>query len=98
MWGWKTLERQIASGLTQDEVRETMREEGFLERLVNGDLSIFNRCGTVFTMQGEKMPLEASLSRGERGLLLQLRYNTWVIFDTGDLCRVADRLAVRLAG
>ncbi|OMQ16529.1 hypothetical protein A7K94_0201855 [Modestobacter sp. VKM Ac-2676] len=58
---------------------------------------LLHRSGTQLTLRGAEFPLELALAEGGEGLFLQLRYDTFVLADTGDLDRLADDLAAVLA-
>ena len=47
-------------------------------------------------MSVHKVPLELAIAEADTGLFLQIRYDTFVLADTGDLQRVADDLAAKL--
>jgi len=97
MWGWKIVEREIEPGVSLERGREIIKEAGFKENILNPAYVIFKKGGTVLTAKGEKYPLEAALAKTEEGLFLQLRYDVFVLFDTGDLERFADELAGKLS-
>jgi len=52
---------------------------------------------TKVAPKGEAIPIELVLAEARQGLFIQLRYNTFALFDTGDLGRLADALAERLS-
>ena len=97
MWGWNIVEREIEPGVSLERAREILQEIGFEENVINPEYVIFKQAGTVLTTKGEKYPLEAALAATESGLFLQIRYDVFVLFDTGDLERFADRLAEKLS-
>ena len=97
MLGWKIVEREIEPGVSLERAREILKEAGFEENVINPGYVIFKQPGTVLTTKGENYPLEAALAGTESGLLLQLRYDVFVLFDTGDLERFADELADKLS-
>ena len=96
MRGWKTVERQVSRSVSLDEARDIAIREGFSEHVKNPSHVIMKRSGTQLTASGEKVPLELAIAKADVGLFLQLRYDTFVLFDTGDLDKVADDLASRL--
>ena len=96
MWGWKTVERHIDSSVSLDEARDILAREGFEERVGNPGHRIFNKSGTDLTVSAEKVTLELALAEADSGLFLQLRYDTFVLFDTGDLDQVADGIVAKL--
>ncbi len=96
MWGWKTEEREVGSSVSLDEARDILIREDFFEHVKNPSHVIMKRSGTQFTASGEIFPIELAVAEAETGLFLQLRYDTFALFDTGDLGRMADSLAEKL--
>jgi hypothetical protein len=96
MWGWKAAERTIEPSVTLEQARAIMKEAGFAEHFANPEHAIFRRAGTQLALKGEKFSIEVALARAEGGLFLQARYDTFVLFDTGDLEKFADNLAAKL--
>ncbi len=97
MWGWKTVERQITPSISLENARDLLIEEGFSEHVANPNHIIMKRSGTQLAVSGEKFPVELAVAQAETGLFLQLRYDTFALFDTGDLGRLADSLAEKLS-
>ena len=97
MWGWKAVERMIEPSVTWEEAHLILKEAGFMEHVANPEHAIFRRDGTQLTTEGEKLPFEVALAKTETGLFLQARYDAFVLFDTGDLEKIADGLAAKLA-
>ncbi len=93
MWGWKTVERQVNPSVSIDEARNIAVQNGFAEHIKNPSHVVLKRSGTQLTTSGEKIPLELAIAEADEGLFLQLRYDTFVLFDTGDLDKLADDLA-----
>ena len=96
MWGWRTAERSVAPSVSLDRAQEILAELGFKARVVNPSHVILSKPGTSMTVQGKNFHIEAALAGTESGLFLQLRYDGFVLFDTGDLDELADDLAQRL--
>jgi hypothetical protein len=96
MWGWKAIERRIEPSVTLDQAKTIMKEAGFSEHIANPEHSVFRRAGTQLAVKGEKFALEVALAKAEAGLFLQARYDTFVLFDTGDLEKLADDLEAKL--
>ena len=96
MWGWKTVERQVNPSVGLAEARDIVVQEGFTEHVKNPSHIVFKRSGTTLTVSGEKAPLEMAIAEADDGLFLQLRYDAFMAFDTGDLDRLADELVARL--
>ena len=93
MWGWKTVERQVNPSISIDEARNIAVQNGFAEHIKNPSHIVLKRSGTNLTVSAEKIPLELAIAEADEGLFLQLRYDTFVLFDSGDLDRLADDLA-----
>ena len=96
MWGWKTVERRINPSVSFDEARDIAVENGFAEHIKNPTHVVLKRSGTQLTASAEKIPLELAIAEADEGLFLQLRYDTFVLGDTGDLGKLADDLAAKL--
>ena len=74
----------------------------FRSPVSNPTHAIFKRTGTqnpwtTVAPEGEQVPVELAVAESQNGLLLHMRYETFVLFDTGDLKRFADELAGHLA-
>lgn len=84
MLGWQTV-----SGIVNDVDMETalmvLRKERFIVKEHGEHHALLHRKGTEFTSQGKKVSMEAALIVDKDSLRLELRYNTFVLFDTGDL-------------
>lgn len=96
MWGWKTVERQVNPSVSIEEARNIAVQNGFVEHIKNPSHVVLKRSGTQLTASIEKVPLELAIAEAEEGLFLQLRYDTFVLGDTGDLDNLADDLAAKL--
>jgi len=96
MWGWKPVERTIEPSVTLEQARTIMKEAGFDEHVAHPDHVIFRRAGTQLTAKGERFPIEVALAKSEAGLFLQARYDTFALFDTGDLKKLSDELVGKL--
>ena len=94
--GWKAAERIIEPSIPLEQAKTILKEAGFIEHIANPEHAIFKRAGTQATLKGEKCYLEVTLAKTETGLFLQARYDTFVIFDTGDLDKFADDLSTKL--
>jgi hypothetical protein len=98
MWGWKAAERLIEPGVPFDEAKQQLQQHGFEPHASHPGYALFRRLGadnpwtTPFPEVGE-VPLELALAPSHSGLFLQLRYGTFVLFDTGDLEQLADAVA-----
>jgi len=96
MWGWKAAERRIEPSVTLEQAKTIMKEAEFTEHVVNPGHVIFRRAGIPLAIKGEGVAIEAALAKTEAGLFLQARYDTFVLFDTGDLEKLADDLMTKL--
>ena len=94
--GWKAAERIIEPSIPLEQAKTILKEAGFIEHIANPEHAIFKWAGTQATLKGEKCYLEVTLAKTETGLFLQARYDTFVIFDTGDLDKFADDLSTKL--
>jgi len=103
MRGWKTAQRIVDPSVTFERSKEILQEQGFQLRVSNPSHAIFKSEGTKspwtsVAPEGDDVPVEVAVAEGHNGLHLQLRYDTFVLFDTGDLDRFADDLAELLSG
>lgn len=101
MWGWKAVERTIESSVSFEEAKKIAQEGGFELATSNPSHAVLRRAGTEsgwtkFAPEGENIPLELAIAKSDRGLFVQLRYDHFVLFDTGDLEQVADEIATAL--
>lgn len=80
-----------------DHAVETLRNHGFHEHDHAAGRAVLKKPGARFSPRAHQRPFEAVLSSGQDGLELELRYDVFVAFDTGDLDEQADRLARALA-
>ena len=93
--GWKAAERKIEPSIPLEQAKTILKEAGFIEHIANPEHAIFKRAGTQATLKGEKVSLEVALAKTETGLFLQARYDTFALFDTGDLDKFADDLSAK---
>jgi hypothetical protein len=96
MWGWKAAERRIEPSITLEQAKTIMKGAGFSEHIASPEYAIFRRAGTQLAVQGENLAVEVALAKTEAGLFLQARYGTFVLFDTGDMQKLADDLVAKL--
>jgi hypothetical protein len=54
------------------------------------------KAGTEFTTAGEKFPKELSISFKNNETEIALKYDTFVLFDTGDLQKELDVISNRI--
>jgi hypothetical protein len=98
MWGWKPVERLVEPSISFDDAKRMLQEDGFRLRASQPGLALFERAGvenpqTTLAAEGRNVALELALAPSHAGLFLQLRYATFVLFDTGDLSEFADDIA-----
>lgn len=96
--GWRPVERTIEDGLLLDPAVERAEARGFVVRERHPGHVLLHRDGTQAAVRGEGFPLDLALAEAEDGVFLQVRYDTFALFDTGDLERVADDLVRALRG
>jgi len=97
MWGWKAVERLIEPSVPFDDAKQILQYKGFRLRASQPGLAVFESAGadnpfTTLAPDGRDVPLELALAPSHAGLFLQLRYATFVLFDTGDLVQCADEI------
>ena len=102
MWGWKTADRTIEPSVSFEEAKQIVQDAGFELTISNPNHAVLKRAGTEcgwtkFAPEGENVPLEFAVAKSDRGLFIQLRYEHFVLFDTGDLKKVADEIAEALS-
>jgi len=95
MWGWKTVERLIEPGVPFEDAKRRFTDEGFQIRVSNPGHAIFRNPATAspwkaLAPKAEEIAFELALAETDGGLYVQLRYDTFVLFDTGDLDGIAD--------
>lgn len=96
MWGWKTVERHVSPAVPLDQARVKLIEQGFEEQSGDSRYATFVREGTRLTTAGENMPVELALAETDSGLIAHVRYQAFVLFDTGDLEEFGDQVAEML--
>ena len=101
MWGWKTADKTIEPSVSFEEAKRIVQEDGFELSTSNPSHAVLRRAGTEsgwtkFSPKAENLPLDLAVAKSDRGLFVQLRYEHFVLFDTGDLDKVADEIAAAL--
>ena len=96
MLGWKAVQRTINPSVSFEKAQEILQDLGFRANVENPTHIILKRVGIKLTVKGASAPIELALAKEESGLSLQLRYDTFVLFDTGDLDRFADKISAKL--
>ena len=97
MWGWKPVERQIETEVAIGNARTILKDTGFNEHICTDSYVLFKREGSKLVSAGEEAPLELALAKTDSGLFMQLRYAAFLLFDTGDLSKLADRIVDQLS-
>lgn len=92
MLGWKPAVRNL-DGVTLDDAAAAMLRQGYVEYDRGEGYTVLKKGGTQLAVNGEKFATEAALAQQGDGVELQLRYDTFALFDTGDLQEAADRIA-----
>lgn len=98
MDGWNAVERTVDEPVLLDAAVERVEAMGFEQVVRNPGHVLLKRDGTQWTLRGERFPLELALAESDDGVFLQLRYDTFAAFDTGDLEKLADKLAATVRG
>ncbi|GAA4903577.1 hypothetical protein [Streptomonospora salina] len=98
MHGWTTVERTLPGPTLIDPAVARAANLGFVEHTRQPGHAVLRRNGTQAAFRGDRLPVELTVAEAEDGLLLRLRYNAFVLFDTGDLARLADEIAAAVTG
>lgn len=91
MLGWKPVVRNL-DGIDLEDATTAMLRQGFVEYDRGDGYAVLKKSGTQLTTKGENFALEAALAQPDDGVELQIRYDGFVLFDTGDLEAAADRI------
>ncbi len=76
---------------------DALRGFGFHDHRVDADARVMTKPGNRFAFRGHQRPLAARLEERDDGVKLELRYDQWLVFDSGELSRHAKRIADSLA-
>ena len=98
MDGWNAATRTVDREIPIDRAVAEIEQLGFEVTQRNIGHVIFNRPGTQWTFDGKKLPLELAVAEADNGLFVQVRYDTFVLGDTGDLDEFADEVVAHLVG
>jgi hypothetical protein len=101
MWGWKAVERLVEPSLSFEDAKAVLQEHGFQLHASYPAYAVFKSSGTENPWikalpDVRNVPLELALAQSHSGLFIQLRYGTFVLFDTGDLDRLVNGIAEML--
>ncbi len=80
-----------------DRAVESLHRHGFHAHDEHDDRRVMKKPGLRFAFKAHQRPMEAVLVPRGGELRLELRYDVFVAFDTGDLEAQADRLAKAIA-
>ncbi len=89
--------REIKSAIGLMEVKQCLAEQGFRLKYEEDGRLVFKRDGTLWTTKGEKLPLQMTIVSNDGQLGLILDYDAFVLYENGDLGRLADRLVAQLS-
>jgi len=97
-WGWKPASRCLAHVRLENAVA-VLTDEGFETDKRGGDYALLKKRGRKRGGGGRAAPLDAKLFVEPEGDAVEMRlaYDMFVVFDTGDLGREADRLEQAIA-
>lgn len=95
MLGWKSVQETIEN-ITLNEMKMYLRQERFVLKEEGEYYAVLQRKGTELTVEGKKLPLEVALIQEANHIKIHLRYNTFVLFDTGDLKKELDLIIKRI--
>lgn len=93
MWAWKAVSRRLERvGLA--EATRALADEGFDIYKRGEDYALLKRSGKRRAGTGREAPLDVKLFRDpvEESIEMQVAYDKFAVFDTGDLRKEADRL------
>ncbi len=91
MLGWKTINSTVEK-VDFEDAKNSIISQGF-ELLTDEDnCSILKKSGTTLTLKGSKAPQKLWLVKRDDGVEVQLKYDVFVLFDTGDLQLELERL------
>ena len=97
MWGWKAVERLVEPSVPFETAKVILQHHEFRLHASHPGYTVFKRSGTenpwTSIPEVENVALELAVARSQAGLYVQLRYDTFVLFDTGDLARLAEAVA-----
>ena len=65
---------------------------GYYTHHEDESILVLKKAGTVFTFSGKKIPMELTISFGDSETEISLKYDAYVLFDTGDLQRELDKI------
>lgn len=76
---------QRSANFTLEDATAAMLRQGFVEYDRGDGYAVVKKPGTQFSTQSEKFALEAALAQQGADVELQILYDSFVLFDTGDL-------------
>jgi len=84
MLGWKSVSETLKNTSIED-AKMFLRQERYIIKNEGEQFAVLLRKGTQFTIEGKKVSLEVALVQENTSVIITLRYDTFVLFDTGDL-------------
>jgi hypothetical protein len=93
----KPIVRQL-DGVSRLEAKSSLARQGFLEHDEGDEYAVLKKPGTNLTTRAHQFPLEATIEQKDASVELKLCYDSFVLFDTGDLQTEAERIARMLEG
>ena len=91
MLGRKPVSREL-DGASLAEAMEALLRQGFVEHDVGDGYALLKKPGTSLTTKAHRYALEAALTEKDGSVQLQVGYDAFVAFDSGDLDTEADRI------
>lgn len=91
MLGWKAVSEKI-NNVNIDDAKMILRQAKFVIKEEGEAHVVLHKKGTQLTTESSKVALEAALIQDGQDIIMHLRYDTFVLFDTGDLKREAVKL------
>ena len=96
--GWTPVTRNVTAPVLLDTAVERVAAMGFTPTVRNPGHAVLSRAGTKWTLRGDRFPIEMAIAEADDGLFVQLRYDAFVLADTGDLADVADEAVACIRG
>jgi len=95
MLGWQTVSVTL-DNIPLDKAKMVFRQERFVIKEEGEHYAILRRKGSDFNFEGRKVSLEAAIVEEGNNIRFQLRYDTFVLFDTGDLKKELNSIANKI--
>jgi len=91
MLGWMPVKRKI-DGVNFPKVKDRILSIGYNEFDVQAGYTVFKKSGTSMSTDIQKIPLKLKLMQVDASIGIELRYDCFCLFDTGDLKGEADKI------